>query len=56
MKRKRDEYDVALEEMFAGLVEEGEFEVARRDANGKPIAWRLTDLGRARRQKQVGLH
>ena len=39
-KRLQDQWDGDLEKIFAELVEEGEFEVARRDESGKPIAWR----------------
>jgi len=44
MKRLRDEWDVALEQMFEALVEAGEWEVAGRDAQGRPTSWRMTDL------------
>jgi hypothetical protein len=40
-KRPRDQWDDALEKMFAEFVEEGTFEVARRDESGKPVAWKL---------------
>ena len=39
--RRGREINGALEKMFAEVVEEGTFEVARRDESGKPIGWKL---------------
>jgi hypothetical protein len=54
MKRPRDECDVALKQMFEALVEAGEWEVARRDAQGRPISWRMTDETTARMLRDEG--
>jgi hypothetical protein len=50
-----DEWDLELEQMFADLVAEGEFEVSKRDAAGKPIAWRMTDARKAELMRKVKL-
>jgi hypothetical protein len=54
MTRKRDKWDVVLEQMFREGVEAGEWEVVERDTEGRPIRWRLTDLGEAQRQREEG--
>jgi hypothetical protein len=54
MKRLRDEWDVALEQMFEALVEAGEWEVAGRDAQGRPTSWRMTDETKARMLRDEG--
>jgi hypothetical protein len=38
--RKRDEWDELIEQMFAEMVEAGEFVVTERDDAGRPIKWR----------------
>ena len=54
MKRLRDEWDIALEQMFEALVEAGEWEVAGRDAQGRPTSWRMTDETKARMLRDEG--
>lgn len=46
--------DVLLRQMFEELVAAGEFEVARRDIDGTPISWRMTDIGRAKAARERG--
>jgi hypothetical protein len=54
MKMQDEQGDLELEQMFAGLVAEGEFKVSKRDAAGKPIAWRMTDAWKAEQLRQQG--
>ena len=46
--------DEALRKMFEEGVASGEWEVAERDENGVPIAWRLTDRGQAQALREEG--
>ena len=46
--------DEALRKMFEEGVASGEWEVAERDENGVPIAWRLTDRGQAQAPREEG--